>query len=316
MHALRPAEVALPGIRKLAVPAFRGAPAYRARDCFLRTLNESDRFTLVPMDQAQAVVLVTVHGSAFNDRGVDLRTIKDTRTRTVTVRDGDDNVVRSYTEEVPVKRLKRYPYVDRRLDMQLDMRVSSGSRTLAEDHVQQRFACRYGGRACPRADSDCEEGHEPLQDMPPLDRAMDDLACEAARDLAHRLIPAAYEMTVALAEGSDPRVKRGAELADQDQWGAAMQLWKAVLAGNPSDAASLYNLGVALERRGRLLDLEQAKTYYTRAADLAPTDLFLTARQRIEQRLRDALELQRRMRIGDHALQGEPGDKQTTINQQ
>jgi tetratricopeptide (TPR) repeat protein len=293
VQAQRPAQVALSGVRRIAVPKFEGRFAEAARQCFLNTIYDSDRFAVVPGEQAQAVVLVSIQSNLCQSRGTDEVRQETTRQRTVTVRDADGQVVRSYTEDIPVERIIQHPYVQRHADTEAQLRVMQNSRTLARTDATLSQDRRYGGKDCLDRES-CPEGQLPLTDLPSAHKTLSELACAAGSELASRLLPVSYEIRIPLDDDADAQVARGAELADDGQWSAAMALWQQSLDADPHNAPALYNMGVARERGGTLEDLRQAQTYYTRAAALEPRENYLEARQRIHKRIQEARELDRR----------------------
>lgn len=295
MDALRPAMVPLPGIRTLAVGEFVGPFGPQARTCFLEQIRASDRFQLTSPEYAQAIVRAEVSSSLRDQRCADSRTVTENKTRTITVRDADGNVVRSYTEEVPEERQVRVSYVRRSAELDMRMHVQSGGRVLAEEMGSESLERRYGGWGCRRSGDDCDDGGEPYEEMPSGNEALAELACTVGTELATRIVPEAYTLLVDLDEDGGELVRRGAELADGDSWAAAVALWQQALAANPRNAPALYNLGVEQERRGRLVALVQAREYYLQALSIDPKRLYGDALDRIGRRIFDAEELARRM---------------------
>jgi tetratricopeptide (TPR) repeat protein len=299
MDALRPAAVPLPGVRALVVADFVGPYGEDARRCFRERLAESQRFSVAFGTDGSlpgvAVVRAEVSSGLHDRRGEENQNFHDTISRVVTERDGQGNVIRTYTEEVPVRRVRRLVYVDRSARVEARLRVESGSRLLAEESDSESLERRYGGVDCDDKDSERYDDCLPLRQMPRECEVLSELACSVGAELARRILPEAYTVHVALDEDGGELVRQGAELADDDSWAAAVSLWRQALAANPGNAPALYNLGVEQERRGTADNLRQAQSYYSRAFGLDPKRLYAEGMERIAGRIRDAEELARRL---------------------
>jgi Tfp pilus assembly protein PilF len=93
-------------------------------------------------------------------------------------------------------------------------------------------------------------------------------------------------------KGATERLKRGAEYAEGGSWDMASEEWEQVLQQNPDCAAAHYNLGVAREAEGQL---ERAREHYKKAARIDPDKLYVGAVVSVDERLKQADELQRQM---------------------
>jgi tetratricopeptide (TPR) repeat protein len=107
--------------------------------------------------------------------------------------------------------------------------------------------------------------------------------------LAQRLAPEPEVYYLVLDRGTGPAgetiIIRGTQRAAEGRWDEAEALWREVLAQNPDHPAALFNLGVALERRGGRDNLEQAQKNYARANLISNQPRYREALTRVMLRL-------------------------------
>jgi tetratricopeptide (TPR) repeat protein len=126
-----------------------------------------------------------------------------------------------------------------------------------------------------------------------FDRALTSMGSELQAMVVPREIVRSVKLrTKDKDKGATERLKRGAEYAEGGSWDMASEEWEQVLQQNPDCAAAHYNLGVAREAEGQL---ERAREHYKKAARIDPDKLYVGAVVSVDERLKQADELQRQM---------------------
>jgi Flp pilus assembly protein TadD len=90
-----------------------------------------------------------------------------------------------------------------------------------------------------------------------------------------RKVVAALVLSASLGMASEDlkeQMRFGIEAAKRNLWSEARFRWKKVIDADPTSGAAFNNLGVALEREGRV---EEAVEMYRRAAKLMPANTYV-----------------------------------------
>ncbi len=118
------------------------------------------------------------------------------------------------------------------------------------------------------------------------------LVREASKKTAEQLVPSRQtrevELAGALMGKGAGAVRAGNRLAKQGKWQRAITQWQTAVNENPECHAAHYNLGLAQESQGNLM---QAKQHYQQALAIEQEELYAEASQRAEQLAQQAARL-------------------------
>jgi len=112
----------------------------------------------------------------------------------------------------------------------------------------------------------------------------DAILTQLSEGVIEQFIPLITPYTIRVSktfEEDNDAVDLGIEYAQKNLWDRAMSIWEDELGRDPRNTAALYNLGLAHEVMG---DFDQAESYYNRALDIEPNDLYMEALANIRQR--------------------------------
>lgn len=269
LQGVRPPEIALPGVRTAHLQSFEGRFALSARPCFIEEFLRSGRVSLVPGPEADVSLRLEVAEDIDEYRTHDSVTWEREYTRTIerTLPDGRKETIKETLTE-PV--LRQVPRVERSVVVRGTLTAfGPQGAVLASATDERRSDESFGGRS---GWSEKGTRTDPATydfDVPPARLKASDLACRVGRDLAGRVVPQHYILSVALADEGDEVLARGAQLASQGRWEQAAALWRQVLEKTPGMAGALYNMGVYHEAKGTEKGMLEARSYYDRAAGAA-----------------------------------------------
>lgn len=306
----RPAEVALPGVKTLYVMHFSGEYGFDARRCLLATLAASSRFMIRNQeiderpDNVSNRSWAEVRGSAVTDvddvRGFDTVAYNEVTDRDVTVYDASGKA-REYREVIRERKIESVEYVSRNAKLAVTVSTDhegngghDGHDVRNEKTLTWTRSVKYGGSQTHPKSNTYRASAPKLSDMNGFGMELTGAACDLGTRLGRRLLPEAYVLDVELADDGGELVQAGVEHAQQGNWPAAEALWRKAVAASPANAAALYNLGVASERRGSGL-FDRAREYYVQALERDDADIFAAGLQRIDGRIAEAAELQRQL---------------------
>ncbi|MDQ7032331.1 MAG: DUF6340 family protein [Desulfonauticus sp.] len=326
--AIRPAEVALPGVRTLAILPFKGKYGDLVREEFYSKLDEVKHFTLKDMRynqaldkiqweqiddprfvpafaeiQADAAIAGYVRVQIKDIKGYDHVKMQEGTGRYKKVK--RKNLFTGKTEwvdeEIMRTVLRPVPYIIRTACLTAAIKVIdlNTRKILATKQVSVNFKQKYGGKNEAQGGllGILGAGGHTLDELPTPEETISELAKEAATKLVAKIAPTRYIIEVVLDKSGPSQVKQGVKLAERGDWEDAIELWKSVLDKKPHCTAALYNLGVAYEAKGDLASLLQAKKYYTEALRYKDKDIYIEAKVRINKKIRDAQRLRQQIRI-------------------
>ena len=113
--------------------------------------------------------------------------------------------------------------------------------------------------------------------LPSKDEILSKLTDEAVREFAGMIAPIKVVLTRKLEKGSG-RVNTGVKFAQKGLWNRAVKIWSAEVSTNPTPEA-YYDLGVGYEALGRFQDAEKM---YNKAVDMNPKDMYIEALKRVK----------------------------------
>lgn len=309
VQGTRPAVVGLPGVETLYVMRFKGDFGFDSKICLLQEFRTSDRFVIRDQEiderptSGWAGVRGMVNSNVEDVRGTEKVTYDEVRTREITY---TDTLGRPYLDEngLPVKvieeireaRTETVQSVTRSINLDATVVVEDVSRGFTDKGVARRGgSMKFGGAQAHPKSSVYNANAPKLSDLGTADRTLDTYACEVGRELAQRLLPVSYTMNITLSEEGGELVEMGVDMAERENWPAAVVHWERALTLTPNNAGALYNLGVAAEYDGGLEGLQKAKGYYQRAMALGGEDLYATGMSRIAKRMVEEQALQRQL---------------------
>jgi curli biogenesis system outer membrane secretion channel CsgG len=153
-----------------------------------------------------------------------------------------------------------------------------------------------------------EEGAGAFSRLPPKAKMLQEAANIPIQKFIKKIIPHPVLQTVELRDKRDDStlfsespedkvlnecIKRGNEYAKAGQWDKSIGEWQNCLKIKGPSAAVHYNIGVAYENKG---DLVNAKENFLKAQELKSDEFYIKATSRIEQRLEDQIRLQAQLR--------------------
>jgi hypothetical protein len=94
-------------------------------------------------------------------------------------------------------------------------------------------------------------------------------------------------------EKDNDDVNLGIEMAQKGLWDRAIKIWHEVMEKNPGNTAAIFNLGIAYEATGDLLNAEKM---YERALDIEPKDEYMQAVSNIRKRQLEQQKLDKQLK--------------------
>jgi curli biogenesis system outer membrane secretion channel CsgG len=301
-----PAETDISNVRRLAVMPFDGRGGAEVRSAVETALlnaqvNGIPYFTMVTRDQLDRVV-------AEQNKGHSVRFDNQTAPSVGRLLGADALVTGSVTE---------YDTTDNRYSQQWERTTYSGDGKKSKKTInapclkrEARIAltakfinARTGQVIASKplvastTAEDCAETNSQI-DVADKNVMLMGVANKVAMDLVNKITPHRVTKRVELRSADDgggrvtEQVKRGYQYATNGRWDLAISEWEQAAQVNPNSAAAHYNLGVAYEAQGQL---ERARTSYDKAAQLKADTLYIRSSADIEQRIREADEVQRQM---------------------
>lgn len=291
LMSLRPAELDLPGVARIAVVDFQGEgeSGRIARSALLAQLSENRHFALV--DQAE---LARVQPAAFQAGGTD---------ESLAVQAARDLGV----DAVLAGQVVSYNVDDQ---VQQDHHIalggggaasSSGAKaggfgigfdtnTLHEREASVSLAfklidARSGEVLAARQASHTFQGRvvNGQGEMPAREKVLNDLLSHCSRDVVAMIAPHYVPVEVVLARqywgNGLTDLRRGNDLAKRGDWTAAESAWSAALERNPRNHAAHHNLALASEMKG---DFAAARKHVDEAIDAYAASLYHETRNRLE----------------------------------
>jgi tetratricopeptide (TPR) repeat protein len=127
--------------------------------------------------------------------------------------------------------------------------------------------------------------------MPAKEALLSDLTDQVIRKFIPTMAP--YKVTVSrkFEKGND-QVNAGIELAQNNLWDKATEVWEKETHLNPQNPAAFYNLGIAYEATG---DLDRAEQAFESALKIRVKDLYMKALAQIRQRKVDQEKLEQQL---------------------
>ncbi|SDN65623.1 hypothetical protein SAMN04488516_10443 [Desulfonauticus submarinus] len=327
LTAIKPAEVAMPGVKTLAILPFKGKYGDLVREEFYSKLDEVKHFTLQDlrynealdriqweqMDdprfvpafeeiQADAAIAGYVVGQIRDIKGYDQVQMKEGtgRYRKVKRKNIFTGKTEIVDEEIMKTVLKRVPYIVRTASLTASIKVIDlkTRKILATKQVTESFKQKYGGKEEAQGGFlGIFGGGNSIEQVPTPEETMSLLAQKIASKLVAKIAPTKYTIEVELDKSGPSYVKKGVKLAEKGDWEGAMEMWSVVLEENPHCAPALYNLGVAYEARGDLKSLLKAKDLFVKASRYGDKDIYIEAKVRIKRKIRDAQKLRRQKHL-------------------
>ncbi len=181
--------------------------------------------------------------------------------------------------DVEIKRtvIRSLPYVIRQASMTTDFKVLDlkSNRIIATGKLTENYDGKIGG------DKSYTSADHKLGEIPSPSATMDELSAKIATKLVAKLSRMKVASAVNFDKSGNAMVRRGVALARNGAWEDAIQLWQEVIRNEPTNAAGLYNLGVAHESLGDLENLRTAKDLYEKAAGYGDKRLYADAIARV-----------------------------------
>ena len=127
--------------------------------------------------------------------------------------------------------------------------------------------------------------------LPPKENILTNLMNQVL-DIFVKQIAPHYITAYKAIEGGEGDIDVGKKFAKNGLWPEAQQAWLRAIKNNPNSTAALYNLGLAYEVEGKL---DVAEKYYEKASALNPKDLYLKAISNIRKAKAEKERLRRQM---------------------
>ena len=253
--------------KTMALGELTGAHGADLARSLRRALARNRDTVLVDKNGADMILAGKVEGTVTDTKGTDLvKAARKTGGKEEVVV-ADPFLKKEYKVKKPVVEYaaESVPHVVRRAEMSLtytltgrDGSIMRGPRTVTAQTTQ-----KYGGiyeqtRGGPR-----------LRDLPAREKTLRGLVRDLAEIVAEELASSGRKFKVALDRGiglwGEKDIRKGVNLALAGKWNEAMKIWNQVLNDDPEHSAACYNLGVAYESLGGLVNLEKAVGMYSRA---------------------------------------------------
>ena len=238
---------------------------------------------LTPVDKnADFDLTIDVETSLEDEQGQDLlrERVNTGDHETITVRDPFVNKDFKVYRPITVDQTRLEPFVNRTAQVALEYALTSPhDADGTTGRVQASSEVKYGG-----VNQNTPSGPD-LQDLPPADQTIAELAREAAQRLIMRLSPSggrrSWSLAVGEGFGGNDQIMKGVELARQGHWDEAEKQWQGLIDQGWTVPDVYYNLGVVLERRGGKENLAAALDQYSQAARTGNNPLFRDALTRV-----------------------------------
>jgi len=133
-------------------------------------------------------------------------------------------------------------------------------------------------------------GPDEIARMPSSEEILSKLTDEVVRKFVGQITPHYVIVKRRFQKGGD---RRGIKYARSGLWKEAEEVFRSVVESSPNSAAAHYNLGIAYEAQGRLLD---AEAEYKRAVELEPEEVYIKTLRHVRQILEETGEFRTQMK--------------------
>lgn len=325
IKAVKPAELDVGGLKRIAVLDFRGprGTGEKIASIFTSKLFSTNFYTLVERSELQKIleehalnmsgvvdvetavqagnlvgVQAVIVGDVINYKCEDHRRTKKEKRKVWTgeyEKDKNGNFI--YEKTLFGKKVKKKKYREELVDVEVIEREATVTLSFRLIDVQtgQIRATRETSHSYKKS---VKSGSGSLA---PKQAILNRLTHQCVDDFVRMLAPHTVSIETKFARGNN-EVNRGIEFAKNDLWDKAQQVWEGVVSKDPSNHAAWYDLGLALEVQGMY---EPAEKAYDRAVTLKSKKLYLKALKRIRQAIKDRQKLEQQLQRQNMEATGE-----------
>lgn len=318
IKVLKPAEVDMIGIKKVAVAEFRGErhSGSLAANILTSNLMATDHYDILEREKLEKVVdehKLSMSGLVNEDDakelgrflGVDGLIFGEVSTYRV---EPDERGIEKVTKKVWTgeyerdkngkivmqktlfgKKVKKKKYKEVLVDE--PYRIRRGSVTVNLRIVNVETGALVYSRAISRSYNSGKVLDSSSRTLPAKENILNNLMKQVLDNFVKQIAPH-YVTQYKAIEGGKGEIDRGKKFAKNGLWPEAQQVWERAAKSNPNNPTAWYNLGLAHEVQGKL---EVAEKYYQKAASINPKDLYLKAIKKIREAKAESEKLRRQM---------------------